>query len=193
MYAFIEGSIDEITPTEVVLNNQGIGYLIQISLFTYEVIHTKKEIRLLIQPIIREDAHTLYGFINKEEKQLFTQLISVSGVGPNTARVMLSSLSAGALASCIADGDVATLKSVKGIGAKTAQRIVVDLKDKVDAISVDSKKLSDSGNRNSNDALSALIALGFSKSIAQKAIQKLDSELLEGEVETIIKGALKYL
>ncbi|MGB1295186.1 MAG: Holliday junction branch migration protein RuvA [Flavobacteriales bacterium] len=200
MIYFLEGKIEELTPTFVVLNCNGVGYVIQISVRTAEVLKEKKEVRLLTQLIIRDDAHILYGFYEKEDRDCFNMLVTVSGVGVNTARVILSSLSANEVVSAILYDDVNTFKKIKGIGAKTAQRILVDLKDKAAALNItnqidDSISVTDGGGHNSikTEALTALTVLGFNNNIAKKVIDKIIGSEEISTVEDLIKKALAKL
>ncbi|MBR5086486.1 MAG: Holliday junction branch migration protein RuvA [Muribaculaceae bacterium] len=196
MYDYISGKITELNPAYVVIDNHGLGYMINISLTTYNEVSklAKDEIaKLYVFEAIREDAHVLFGFASKHERELFLMLISVSGVGPNTARMILSSLSPSDLEQCIASGNVGMLKSVKGIGGKTAQRILVDLKDK---IKVASDTLLDSNSAPSalyDEALAALVMLGFTQQMSQKALKKLFKENPAITVEEAIKKALKMM
>lgn len=196
MYDYISGKISELNPAFVVIDNNGIGYMINISLTTYNEVSKKSRdeiAKLYVYEAIREDAHVLFGFAGKHERELFTLLISVSGVGPNTARMILSSLSPSDLEQCIASGNVSQLKSVKGIGGKTAQRILVDLKDK---IKVASDTLLDSDSAPSavfDEALAALVMLGFTQQMSQKALKKLLKDNPDITVEEAIKKALKMM
>ena len=193
MIEYIIGNVKEKNPTFVVLENKGIGYFINISLNTFTQIGELKEIKLFIHEIIREDTHDLYGFFEYKERDIYRKLISVSGVGPNTARVMISSLTHDEIYLAITTGDVNTIKSVKGIGAKTAQRIIVDLKDKLSKSGEDINIFIEQGNTIKNESLSALVMLGFNKKQAEKAIDKLLKEKKELSVEELVKAALKLL
>lgn len=195
MYDYITGKIAELNPAFVVLDNGGVGYMINISFTTYNEIAKMSDqpVKLFVYEAIREDAHVLYGFMSRRERELFLMLISVSGVGPNTARMILSSLSANELEQCIASGNVGMLKGVKGIGAKTAQRILVDLKDK---IKVAGDTLLDNNSAPSavyDEALAALAALGFTQQVSQKALKKLLKDDPSITVEAAIKNALKIM
>ena len=196
MYDYISGKISELNPAYAVLDNSGMGYMINISLTTYNEVSklSRDEVaKLYVYEAIREDAHVLFGFATKHERELFMLLISVSGVGPNTARMILSSLSPADLEQCIASGNVSLLKSVKGIGGKTAQRILVDLKDK---IKVASDTLLDNDSAPSavyDEALAALVMLGFSQQMSQKALKKLLNDSPSITVEEAIKKALKMM
>lgn len=196
MYDYISGKISELNPAYAIIDNHGIGYMINISLTTFNDVSKMSRdeaAKLFVYEAIREDAHVLFGFATKHERELFMMLISVSGVGPNTARMILSSLSPVDLEHCIASGNVALLKSVKGIGGKTAQRILVDLKDK---IKVASDTLLESNNAPSavyDEALAALVMLGFTQPMSQKALKKLLKENPSITVEEAIKKALKMM
>lgn len=194
MIHHIEGILVEKTPTHVVIECNGIGYMIHVSLQTYSKITGKDKCRLYTYLAIREDAHTLYGFSDIIERDVFKSLISVSGVGASTARMILSALSPSEIQEAIATGNVAVLKSVKGIGEKSAQRIIVDLKGKLGKDISASSFLSGTDNTLKNEALTALIRLGFVKNIAEKAIEKaLASGQPTSTVESLIKQALKQL
>ena len=193
MYEFISGDIAELNPAYVVIDNHGMGYMINISLNSYTRLQNLQQARLYIYEAIREDAHLLFGFVEKRERELFLLLITVSGVGPNTARMILSSLTAGDLEQAIAQGNVGALKSVKGVGAKTAQRIIVDLKDK---INVAGDSLIDMGEGKGavyDEALAALVMLGFTQQMSQKALKKLFMQEPDIGVEDAIKKALKMM
>ena len=193
MIEYIKGEIAEITPTYTVIDNNGIGYFVNISLNTYTSLQNSKNATLYIYEAIREDAHILYGFHNKHEREMFLLLISVSGVGPNSARMILSSLSPSELETAIATSGVAALKAVKGIGAKTAQRIIVDLKDKIKAPSDTLNIQVPANNEIFDEALAALVMLGFSQQASQKVLKKLLSDTQELNVENVIKKALKMM
>jgi len=196
MYDYITGTVSELNPAYAVVDNRGIGFMINISLTTFNEVtklQRNDEVKLFIYEAIREDAHVLFGFSSKHERDLFLMLISVSGVGPNTARMILSSLSPTDLEQCIASGNVGVLKSVKGIGAKTAQRILVDLKDK---IKLASDTLLDNNNAPSavfDEALAALMMLGFTQQMSQKALRKLIKDDPSITVEVAIKKALTMM
>ncbi|WP_298650718.1 Holliday junction branch migration protein RuvA [uncultured Proteiniphilum sp.] len=196
MIDYIKGEVVELTPTNVTLECGGIGYLLNISLNTYGAIDKKSPIKLYVYESIREDAHVLFGFMDKHERELFLHLISVSGVGPGTARMILSSLNSRELENVIVTENAPVLQSVKGIGAKTAQRIIVDLKDKIKltdesgAIQLPTKDdLSETGHA----AVSALVMLGFVQTASQKAVSKIMRESPSLPVEGVIKEALKRL
>ncbi|MBO4814498.1 MAG: Holliday junction branch migration protein RuvA [Muribaculaceae bacterium] len=196
MLDYIKGTIAELTPTYAVLDNHGMGYMLNISLTTYNYLQPKGmggEGFLYVYESIREDAHVLFGFAGKRERELFLLLISVSGVGPNTARMILSSLPPQELEQAIASGNVASMKSVKGVGAKTAQRIIVDLKDKIKMPSVTLIDNTGASNETFEEALAALVMLGFSQAASQKALKKLFTENPSVSVEDAIKRALKMM
>ena len=193
MIEYIKGNIAEITPTYTVIDNNGIGYFANISLNTYTSLQNKKAATLYIYEAIREDAHVLYGFHDKHEREMFMLLISVSGVGPNSARMILSSLSPSELETAIATSGVAALKAVKGIGAKTAQRIIVDLKDKIKAPTDTLNIQIPANNEIFDEALAALVMLGFSQQASQKVLKKLLADTQEPNVEDVIKKALKMM
>ncbi|RAJ18234.1 Holliday junction branch migration protein RuvA [Olleya aquimaris] len=193
MITHIQGKLVEKNPTDVVIDCNGIGYLINISLHTYSQIPDQEALKLYTHLQIREDAHTLYGFASLAERELFRLLISVSGIGTNTARTMLSSLTPKQIREGIATEDVALIQSIKGIGLKTAQRVIIDLKDKILKIyDIDEVSVSQN-NTNKDEALSALEVLGFAKKQAEKVIDKIVASEPEANVETIIKLALKNL
>jgi len=194
MFEYVKGSITDLKPTYVVVDCSGVGYYINISLQTYSRLEGKKEALVYLHQVVREDAHLLFGFTNIEERELFRLLISVSGVGANTARVILSSMSAGEIQKAIMNADINALKQVKGIGLKTAQRIVVDLKDKVVGKDTGSSQLFTTlNNTTRQEALSALVMLGFSKSAVEKVLDQLLKEEDNQSVEGLIKLALKRL
>jgi holliday junction DNA helicase RuvA len=193
MIDYIAGIVTELNPAYVVLETGGIGYCINISLYTYGAITNSESCRIWIHEAIREDAHVLFGFSGRDERELFRLLISVSGIGPNTARVMLSSLNPAALGNAISEGDVNTLKSVKGIGLKTAQRVIVDLKDKIGKQSISGEIITFSDNTAHDEALSALVMLGFAKNSATKVIDNLVKENRSLPVEELVRQALKIL
>jgi Holliday junction DNA helicase RuvA len=171
----------------------GIGYFINISLTTYSALETKKDVNILIHEVIREDSHQLYGFAADEERNIFRLLISVSGVGANTARMMLSSLTPDELEKAILGSDSNLLKSVKGIGLKTAQRIIIDLKDKVGKHTGSGEIFAFADNTRRDEALSALVMLGFAKSAVSKVLDKIVREEKNLTVEDMIKRALKNM
>src|SRR5690606_16070594 len=184
MITRIQGNVVEKTPTSVVIDCNGMGYEVHISLNTFSSLPQTENAKLFTHLIVKEDSHTLYGFVDQYEREIFKLLITVSGVGPGTARTMLSSLTPNQVKEAIALGDVAVIQSVKGIGAKTAQRVILDLKDKI---------FIQSSNTNKEEALSALETLGFLRKQAEKVCDKICKENPEANVETIIKLALKNL
>jgi Holliday junction DNA helicase RuvA len=193
MIAHIQGRLVEKTPTEVIIDCNGVGYHINISLHTYSLLPDSESLKLFTFLQIREDAHLLYGFVEKQERELFKLLLSVSGVGASTARTMLSSLAPGQIIQAIASNDIGTMQSMKGIGAKTAQRIILDLKEKVLKVyNLDEVSLVES-NTNKEEALSALEVLGFVRKTAEKVIDKIIRETPNASVENLIKQALKNL
>jgi holliday junction DNA helicase RuvA len=194
MYSFIEGKIAELNPTTAVLSCQGIGYIINISLNTYTQINGRESCRLYTHLVVREDALILYGFADTGERQVFQQLISVSGVGPNTARLILSSLTSAEVADAIATENVRLLQSIKGIGGKSALRIIIDLKDKVMKDLSSGENLISAHNTGKHEALSALVMLGFTRQVAEKALdQVIKASGGTLPVDQLIKNALKIL
>lgn len=193
MIEYISGSITELTPTYVVVDNHGIGYEMNISLTTFSELENKKDVRLLAHEVIREDAHVLFGFSTARERALFRLLIGVSGVGANTARMLLSSASPAELEVVITSGDVKRLKAVKGVGAKTAERVIVDLRDKIkpagDTLVLEQTPASEAFD----EALAALTMLGFAKPQSQKVLTKLFADDPSLKVEKAIKKALTML
>jgi Holliday junction DNA helicase RuvA len=198
MIEYVKGEVAEITPAVAVIDCHGVGYAVNISLNTYSAIQGKKEAKLFVYEAIREDAYQLYGFATKQERELFLLLISVSGIGGNTARMILSALSTQELCNVISSGNEKLLKSVKGIGLKTAQRIIVDLKDKIastgiETVAAANATLTAANNEVYEEAVAALTMLGFAPAPSQKvaaAILKEDASL---PVERVIKEALKRL
>lgn len=194
MYEYITGKLVELTPTHAVVETGGIGYFINISLQTYALLEGKTDTKVWLHQIVREDSLTLYGFAEEREREVFRLLISVSGVGASTARLILSSLTVDEVQAAISTENVNLIKQVKGIGLKTAQRVVVDLKDKVSLGDVATKQiLSTANNTLRAEALSALVMLGFARSAAEKVIDQVLREMGEMPVEALIKHALKRL
>jgi len=193
MIDYIKGTITQITPAFVTVETYGVGYFISISLTTFSNLEKKSEVKILIHEVIREDTHQLYGFAETGEREIFRHLISVTGVGANTARMMLSSLNPSEIEHAIVGSDVNLLKSVKGIGLKTAQRIIVDLKEKLGKQVSSGEIFAVSDNTNREEALSALVMLGFAKSAVSKVIDKIVREEKNLTVEEMIKRALKNL
>ena len=194
MYSFISGKVAEKNPAYVVIDNQGIGYLINITLNTFTAIGEQSEARLYVHLAIREDAHVLYGFYTEEERALFLQLITVSGVGCNTARLILSSLTVKETVDAISSNNTKAIQNVKGIGAKTAQRIIVDLHDKISKLNISEGEKTPAGyNTLKEEALSALMVLGFNRTSIEKILDKLMSQMENPNVEQLIKEALRLL
>lgn len=195
MYEYISGKLTDITPTYAVIDCVGIGYLINISVNTYSQLVESTQCKLFIHQIVREDAHLLYGFSSLDERSMFRLLISISGIGPNTACVMLSSMTVSDIITAIQTDNINAIKSVKGIGLKTAQRVIIELKDKITVLAVDgaSNLSTPIANGNKEEALAALIMLGFVKSQIIKVLDKLSSQNPTLSVEELIKQALKLL
>jgi len=193
MIAHIQGRLVEKNPTDVVIDCHGVGYFLNISLYTYSQLPQSESVVLFTQLLVREDAHILYGFTTKQERAVFNLLLSVSGVGASTARTMLSSLSPDQVRDAIVSEDIAVIQSVKGIGAKTAQRVVLDLKDKIIKLYGSETQSLGSSNTNKNEALSALETLGYARKIAEKACDSVLKIEPQASVEEIIKKAFKYL
>ncbi len=199
MYSYIKGRLVEKHPTHAIIDINGLGYIVHISLHTYAQIADQEQCRLFLHHVVREDAQLLFGFMEEQERSLFRNLISVSGIGANTARLILSSLTPEELVQAIVLKDVARLKSVKGIGAKSAERIIVDLKDKLEKTDFTQENLPVSHNTIKQEALTGLIILGFSKVQAEKAIDKIlqSDAMIAGSdaasVESLIKEALRIL
>jgi holliday junction DNA helicase RuvA len=195
MIAFIQGELKEKTPAYVIINCNGVGYMIHVSLNTYSQLPETSHLKLHTYLVVREDAHTLYGFYKEEERELFRHLISVSGVGPNTARMILSSMSVGEIKQAILSNNISVLQSIKGIGAKSAQRIVLDIKDKIEKEGIVAEdNLGNKNNTIRDEALSALVMLGYNKATAQKTLNQVLKQRA-GEsltVEQLIKESLKY-
>ena len=195
MYEYIEGHLMELTPVSATVQAGGFGYLIHISLNTFTDLQAvpgkDKLCKLFLHEVIREDAHLFYGFSDKQERSLFRLLISVSGVGAGTARMILSSLTGTELQKTIAEGNVNILKTVKGIGLKTAQRIIVDLKDKIGQAATGDDMFLTTNNRLKEEALSALVNLGFTKASVDKLLDKIVTTKPSATVEDVIKEALK--
>lgn len=192
MFEYITGRIVELSPAHLVLENGGTGYFINISLNTYTRLSEKEDAKIFIHQVVREDAHIFFGFAGTDERELFRMLITVSGIGANTARMMLSSLSASEIEKAILESNADTLKSVKGIGLRSAQRIIVDLKNKMGR-SAEEKIFSPAGSAVKEEALSALVKLGFQKAAVEKVIGRLLSENADHSVESLVKNALRRL
>ena len=191
MISHLNGKLIEKNPTALIIECGGVGYEVKISLTTFSAIGSDESIKIFTQFIVREDAQLLFGFATKEEREIFNHLISVSGIGPNTAMIMLSSLTPEEIAHAIQSEDVRTIQSVKGIGIKTAQRVIIDLKDKMLKISFSTENVFSQNNTNRFDALTALASLGFDKKLVEKALDRISTG--EETVEQLIKQALKIL
>lgn len=193
MITHLQGKLTEKTPTEVVIDCSGVGYQVNISLHTYSLLPNTDNIKLYTYLQIKEDSHTLFGFVEKSEREIFIMLLSVSGIGASIARTMLSSIEPKQIIQAIGSGDVGTIQSIKGIGVKTAQRVILDLKDKVLKL-YDLDELSMvQNNTNKDEALSALEVLGFVRRISEKIVEKIVRENPTATAEFIIKQALKNL
>jgi Holliday junction DNA helicase RuvA len=196
MYDYITGEIVELSPTEMIIECNNIGYKALISLQTFSALKKGETHKIFIYQHIREDSNQLYGFINKEEREIFLQLIDVSGIGPNTGRMMLSSLSTQEIKVAILNGDVAKIKGVKGIGLKTAQRVIIDLKDKIGKKG-DGDSYSSipgvTGNPHKEEAITALILLGFTKASVEKIVSSTLTQYPDISLEELIKQSLKRL
>ncbi len=199
MIEYIKGELTELTPALATLEAAGVGYGLNISLNTYSAIQGKKEAKLYVYESIREDAYILYGFVNKKEREMFELLISVSGVGPNTARMMLSSMSVSELCNAISTGNERVVKGIKGIGKMTAQRIIVDLRDKIvalgiaDEIPAGGTMATPVNNAVRDEAVAALTMLGFSPAPTQKVVVAILQEQPDAPVEQVVKLALKQI
>ena len=199
MIDYIKGELTELTPALATVEAAGVGYGLNISLNTFSAIQGKKEIKLYVYEAIREDAHVLYGFVNKKEREMFELLISVSGVGPNTARMMLSSMSVQELCAAISTGNERVVKGIKGIGKMTAQRIIVDLREKIvalgiaDEIPTGGTMAAPVNNAVKDEAVSALTMLGFSPAPTQKVVVAILQEKPDAPVEEVVKLALKQI
>ena len=199
MIDYIKGELTELTPALATVEAAGVGYALNISLNTFSAIQGKKEVKLYVYESIREDAYVLYGFVNKKEREMFLLLITVSGVGANTARMILSSLSVNELCNAISTNNERVMKSVKGIGLKTAQRIIVDLRDKIVALGI-AEELPVGGtvaapvnNQVKDEAVSALTMLGFAPAPSQKVVLAILKEQPDAPVEVVVKLALKQI
>ena len=199
MIEYVKGELTELTPALATVEAAGVGYGLNISLNTFSAIQGKKEVKLYVYESIREDAHVLYGFVNKKEREMFELLISVSGVGPNTARMMLSSMSVAELCSAISTGNERVVKGIKGIGKMTAQRIIVDLRDKIvalgiaDEIPAGGTMAAPVNNAVRDEAVAALTMLGFSPAPTQKVVVAILKEQPNAPVEQVVKLALKQI
>lgn len=199
MIEYIKGELTELTPALATVEAAGVGYGLNISLNTYSAIQGKKDVKLYVYESIREDAHLLYGFVSKKEREMFELLISVSGVGPNTARMMLSSMSVAELCNAISTGNERLVKGIKGIGKMTAQRIIVDLRDKIVALGI-AEEIPAGGtmaapvnNAVKDEAVSALTMLGFAPAPTQKVVVAILTEQPDLPVEQVVKLALKQI
>ena len=193
MIAHLQGKLVEKSPTHIVIDCAGVGYHINISLHTYSLLPNNDFVKVYTHLQIKEDSHSLFGFVEKQERELFRLLVSVSGIGASIARTMLSSLDPKQITNAIASGDVVTIQSIKGIGSKTAQRVILDLKEKVLKLyDLDEVSMSQN-NTNRDEALSALEVLGFNRKLAEKSVEKIVKENPDASIETIIKQALKNL
>ncbi len=193
MIAHIQGKLVEKNPTEVVIDCGGVGYHINISLHTYSLLPATENIKLFTYVQIKEDAHTLFGFVEKSEREIFKMLLSVSGIGASIARTMLSSIEPKQIIQAIATADVVTIQSIKGIGSKTAQRVILDLKEKVLKLYDLDEVSTGQNNTNRDEALSALEVLGFIRKTSEKVVERIVREDPNASVESIIKQALKNL
>ncbi len=199
MIEYIKGELTELTPALATIEAGGVGYGLSISLNTYSAIQGKKEVKLYVYEAIREDAYLLYGFVNKKEREMFELLITVSGVGANTARMMLSGMSVSELCNAISTSNAKLIQSVKGIGKMTAQRIIVDLKDKIVALGI-AEEIPAGGttqapvnNQVKDEAVSALTMLGFAPAPSQKVVLQILQQQPDAPVETVVKLALKQI
>ncbi len=193
MIAHLQGKLVEKNPTNVVIECGGVGYDVNISLHTFSLLPTSEHIKLFTYLQIKEDSHTLFGFVEKSEREIFKMLLSVSGIGASIARTMLSSIEPKQIIQAIATADLATIQSIKGIGSKTAQRVILDLKDKVLKLYNIDEISAVKYNINRDEALSALEVLGFIRRSSEKVVEKIIKEQPEATVEAIIKQALKNL
>ena len=193
MYEYIEGEFIEKSPAHIVVQAGHLAFYIHISLFTYSQVSNVSSGKIYLHFVVREDAQILYGFGGREEREIFRMLISVSGVGANTARLILSSLSPDEITQAILAGNVSLLQSIKGIGAKSAQRIIIDLKDRVGKGAGIDELFFSKDNTSRDEALSALVALGFPKKTVEKAVTRILSEQPELSVEEVVKAALKFM
>ena len=193
MITHLKGKLVEKNPTHVIIECSGVGYFVNISLNTFSNIKDEESICLFTHLLVKEDSHTLFGFAEKSEREIFRLLLSVSGIGSSTARIMLSSLSPAQIRDAIANGDVATIQGIKGIGTKTAQRVILDLRDKILKVYDIDEVSINSNNTNKEEALSALEVLGFVRRQAEKAVDKVINQDPSLSAENIIKLALKNL
>ena len=199
MIEYIKGEVTELTPALATIEAAGVGYGLNISLNTFSAIQGKKEVKLYVYEAIREDAHLLYGFVNKKEREMFLQLITVNGVGANTARMMLSGMSVAELCNAISTGNARLIQSIKGIGKMSAQRIIVDLRDKIVALGI-TEEIPAGGqvqapvnNQVKDEAVAALTMLGFAPAPSQKVVIAILQQQPDAPVETVVKLALKQI
>ena len=193
MYEYLSGQLTEVTPSYAVIDCGGVGYMVEISINTYTKIKELREVKLLTHYVVREDAHLLFGFFDPAEREMFRQLIAISGVGVATARVMLSTLTVNEIKEAVLSQNARAIQSVKGIGAKSAQRIILELQDKMGNVSETMLASMFASNKNVEEALSALVMLGFPKAAANKALQAVNKQQPGLSVEELIKMALKSL
>ena len=193
MYEYIEGEFVEKSPAHLIVQAGHLAYYIHISVFTYSQVSSQSSGRIYLHFVVREDAQILYGFGGREEREIFRMLISVSGVGANTSRLILSSLSPDEISQAILAGNVSILQGIKGIGAKSAQRIIIDLKDKLGKGAGIDELFFSQDNTSRDEALSALVALGFPKKTIEKTVTRILSEQPELSVEEVVKAALKFM
>ncbi|RLD59746.1 MAG: Holliday junction branch migration protein RuvA [Bacteroidetes bacterium] len=193
MYEYIEGEFVEKSPAHLIVQAGHMAYYIHISVFTYSQVSSQSSGRIYLHFVVREDAQILYGFGGREEREIFRMLISVSGVGANTSRLILSSLSPDEISQAILAGNVSILQGIKGIGAKSAQRIIIDLKDKLGKGAGIDELFFSQDNTSRDEALSALVALGFPKKTIEKTVTRILSEQPELSVEEVVKAALKFM
>ena len=193
MYEYIEGEFVEKSPAHLIVQAGHMAYYIHISVFTYSQVSSQTSGRIYLHFVVREDAQILYGFGGREEREIFRMLVSVSGVGANTARLILSSLSPQEISQAILAGNVSLLQGIKGIGAKSAQRIIIDLKDKLGKGAGIDELFFSQDNTSREEALSALVALGFQKKTVDKTVTRILSEQPELSVEEVVKAALKFM
>jgi holliday junction DNA helicase RuvA len=194
MYDFIAGKVDRITPTEVVIDCNGLGYLLHISLNTFEVLKDQKQVKVFAHLIVREDGHTLYGFATTNERQMYVKLVGVNGIGPSTARMILSSMRVDDVVAAITNNNIAVLKTIKGIGPKAAQRLVVELQDKLGGIGTDAAYTLSGGSTQMDEAMEALMALGFAKPAIAKILLRISADAgNNATTEELIKKSLQLL
>jgi Holliday junction DNA helicase RuvA len=193
MYEYIQGHITGLSPAYAIVENNGIGYFLHITVNTYAKLEVNKSFKMFIHYVVREDAHLLFGFLDVTEREMFRLLISVNGIGPNTARMILSSMTSEEISHAISTENLPLLQSIKGIGSKTAQRMIVDLKDKVIKANVGEQIIASEYNTSRNEALSALVMLGFAKNQVEKILNQISKTDKELSVEELVKRALKVL